>query len=62
MSFGPRSLTLLLKCKQSKACYCLRVVTYYVCSEILYEDSSFSQRELAALVASKVSGYIRSGL
>lgn len=27
----------------------------YICSEILYEDSSFTQRELAALVASKVS-------
>jgi hypothetical protein len=34
---------------------CALILTYCSqCSEILYEDSEFSQRELAALVASKV--------
>jgi len=31
------------------------VLTLFHTSEILYEDASFTQRELAALVASKVS-------
>lgn len=48
---------LWLYCKDVGRCIGWFLVRVYWCcfSEILYEDASFTQRELAALVASKVS-------
>lgn len=60
-SFGLKYLILLKRCKESNSTYHLTCLNIFSCHrEILHEDKSFPQRELAALVVSKVYHHLGS--